>query len=206
MLKKTMASVLGLTIAIAAAAGFAAGDDVKPCKVGEKASNFTLTDLNGKEVSLKDYEGKIVVLQWVNPGCPVCVAAHKDGRIGKMIEELKGMEVVHLAINSTHNTNVEENKKALEGYKAEYTVLLDTPGKVGKMFDAKTTPHLYVIDTEGVLRYSGAIDNLGQRGQLKEGDTAINYAVQAVKQIKAGETVSPETTKPYGCTVKYAKN
>lgn len=204
MFKSKLFSVLGLTIAVAAAAAFA-GDDVKAAKVGDKAPDFKLTDLSGKEHALKDHAGKIVVLEWVNPGCPVCKAAHQDGRIPNMIKDLKAEGVVYMAVNSTWNTTAADNKAALEKYGIEYDVLLDNDGVVGKAFGAKTTPHLYVIDTEGVIRYQGALDNVGPSGKIKEGATVTNYALNAVKQIKAGETVAPDSTQPYGCSVKYAK-
>jgi peroxiredoxin len=206
MLKSKLFTVLGLTVALAAAAGFTAGDD-KPvaAKIGDKAPDFTLTGIDGKQVSLKDYAGKIVVLEWVNPGCPVCKGAHTDGRIPGMVKELKELGAVHLAINSTATTTAEENAEALKKYGIEYPVLLDNDGKVGHAYGAKTTPHMYVIDTEGVLRFNGGLDNGGPQGKAKEGETLVNYAVQAVTQIKAGETVSPTESKPYGCSVKYAK-
>ena len=204
MFKSKLVSVLGLTIAVAAAAAFA-GDDVKAAKVGDQAPDFKLTDIAGTEHSLKDHAGKIVVLEWVNPGCPVCKAAHQDGRIPNMIKELKAEGVVYLAVNSTWNTTAEDNAAALKKYGIEYDVLLDNDGVVGKSFGAKTTPHLYVIDTKGVLRYQGALDNVGPSGKVKEGETVTNYALNAVKQIKAGETVTPDSTQPYGCSVKYAK-
>jgi peroxiredoxin len=206
MLKSKLFTVLGLTVALAAAAGFTAGDDkAATAKIGEKAPAFSLTGIDGKQVSLKDYAGKIVVLEWVNPGCPICKGAHVDGRIPGMIKELKDLGVVHLAINSTSTTSAEENAEALKKYGIEYTVLLDNDGTVGHAYGAKTTPHMYVIDTDGVLRYNGALDNGGPQGKAKEGETLVNYAVQAVKQIKAGETVSPTETKSYGCSVKYGK-
>ena len=210
MLKSKLFTVLGLTVALAAAVG-AAPPSAKPgstpavAKIGEKAPAFSLTGIDGKQVSLKDFAGKIVVLEWVNPGCPICKGAHMDGRIPGMIKELKDLGVVHLAINSTSTTTAEENAEALKKYGIEYTVLLDNDGAVGHAYNAKTTPHMYVIDTEGVLRYNGALDNGGPQGKAKEGETLVNYAVQAVKQIKAGETVSPTETKSYGCSVKYGK-
>lgn len=202
-------SILGLSLALAGAVATAqTGSAGKPSreskgtapKIGEAAPAWTLTDINGKQHSLAEYKGKIVVLDWVNPQCPVCKGAHEDGRVQKMLDEFKTEGVVFLGVNSSHFTTAEENKKALEKYKVEYPVLLDVDGKVGKSYDARTTPHLFVIDTEGVLRYSGAIDD-GNPG--KAGTT--NYVLQAVKQIKAGETVTPDTTKPYGCSVKYGK-
>lgn len=168
-------------------------------KIGEKAPAFTGKDLKGKDHKLADYTGKIVVLEWVNPDCPVCRGAHQDGRIKRMLDEFKAMDgVVFLAVNSTHYMTAEQNEQALQNYKIEYPVLLDNDGTIGKAYGARTTPHVFVIDGEGVLRYQGAIDD---GGPGKAGTT--NYAVSAVKQIKAGETVSPDHVKSYGCSVKY---
>lgn len=201
-------SILGLSLAVAAAGATAlAGDkdkkEAKGAKIGEAAPAWTLKDINGKEWKSTDHAGKIVVLEWVNPQCPVCRGAHKDGRIPNMVKELKELGAVHIAINSSHFTTAEENKKALESYGIEYPVLLDVEGTVGNAFGARTTPHLFVIDDKGILRYHGALDNAGQQNKVKEGETYTNFAVNAVKQIKAGETVSPDYYQPYGCSVKY---
>lgn len=205
MFKSKLFSVLGLAAALAVSTGLTAGDDkAAVAKIGEKAPAFELTDVNGKQVKLADFAGKIVVIDWVNPECPVCRGAHQDSRIPNMIKDIEKEGAVFLAINTTHNTTAEANKEALKKYGVEYTVLLDNDGKVGTAYGAKTTPHLYVIDTEGVLRYNGALDNVGG-AKVKEGMTVENYALNAVKQIKAGETVAPDTTKPYGCSVKFAK-
>lgn len=201
-------SVLGLSLALLGSLGASAladkeGKEMTGAKIGEAAPAWTLTDIKGKEWKSTDFANKILVIDWVNPECPVCRGAHKDGRIPNMIKELKEMDVAFITVNSTHNTNAEKNEAALKGYGVEYPVLLDLDGSVGKLFGARTTPHLFVIDTAGVLRYQGALDD-NARGD-KEGDAVTNYAINAVKQIKAGETVSPETTKSYGCSVKYAK-
>ncbi len=204
-----MFSALGLSIALLSAVGTSvlAGDkdDKKAAaaKIGEAAPAWTLKDTVGKEWKSSEFAGKIVVLEWVNPQCPVCKGAHKDGRIPSMVKELKTLGATHIAINSTHNTTPEMNVAALKEYGVEYPVLLDNDGTVGRLFGAKTTPHMFVIDTKGVLRYAGALDNNAKDD--KSGSELINYAVNAVKQIKAGETVSPEYTQSYGCSVKYAK-
>jgi peroxiredoxin len=173
-------------------------------KVGDKAPEWTLTDSRGKTHKSADLAGKVVVLEWVNPGCPVCKGVHKDGRIGKMLSDVKSMkDVVFIGVNSTATTTADENNEALKGYGVDYPVLLDNDGKVGHAFGAKNTPHVFVIDGKGILRYAGAIDN-NEKGDMT-GDKYVNYAVNAVKQIQANETVSPDSTKPYGCTVKYGR-
>ncbi len=173
-------------------------------KVGEKAPEWTLTDQNGKTHKSSDYAGKIVVMDWVNPQCPYCKGVHNDGRVKKMMEELRAMgDVVFIGVNSSNFTNAKENIDALKAYGVEYPVMIDADGKVGHMFGARTTPHVFVIDQTGVLRYQGAVDN-SEKGD-KTGADYTNYAVNAVKQIKAGETVSPTMQRPYGCSVKYAQ-
>lgn len=174
--------------------------------VGSKVGEWSATDSNGKTHKSADYTGKIVVLEWVNPQCPVCKAVHEDGRVSRMLGELKGMkDVVFLGVNSTAMPAVstaEENNAALKKYGVDYPVLLDADGKIGRMLGARTTPHVFVIDSTGVLRYAGAIDN-NEKGDMT-GDKYQNFVVNAVRQIQAGESVSPDTTKPYGCSVKYA--
>ena len=153
---------------------------------------------------MSDYAGKIVVLQWINPDCPICVRVSKSGRVAAMRSDLGNVDndIVHLTVNSTHYMEPEKGAVYLEQHAIDAPVLIDKDGTVGKLYGAKTTPHMFVIDTEGVLRYQGAIDD-DQSG--KKGGDATNYVVLAVQQIAEGETVSPDTTRPYGCSVKYAK-
>ena len=201
---------LSMIAAVAAAAGFASSGDnpqgkTAVAKVGKPAPDFTLKDAEGKAYKLPDYKGKIVVLQWINPDCPVCRRVCKDGVVRNAIKELKALDkdYVHLAINSTHYMDPEAGAKYLKSHKIDVPALSDADGTVGHLYDARTTPHLFVIDKKGILRYSGALDD-DPRG--RKGDEATNYVVNAVRQIIAGEEVSPGTTKPYGCSVKYKKN
>lgn len=170
--------------------------------VGQPAPNFTLKTTDGKDWSLSDAKGKIVVLEWCNPECPVCKNVVTDGTVSAMIKDTKAVasDVVFVMINSSaaRPSSLDATGAYFKDAKIDAPALLDRDGKVGKMYGARTTPHCYVIDDKGVLRYQGAIDD---GGQGKKG--TMNYVVNAVKQIKAGETVSPETTKPYGCSVKY---
>jgi len=212
---KTRSSVLtmiGLAATFAAAAAFApastpaSGPGHSHAKIGKPAPDFTLKDAKGKEYTLASYKekGEIVVLQWINPGCPVCKRVTSKGPIKKMVKELEAIDssVVILAINSTYGTPPADSAAYLKKHAYDVPALSDGDGKVGHMYGAKTTPHMYVIDGKGILRYSGALDDDG-RG--RKGDEAINYVVNAVRQIKAGETVSPDQVKSYGCSVKYQK-
>ena len=105
-------------------------------------------------------------------------------------------------INSTHFQTAEDTGTYLKEYKMTSAGLIDSDGAVGRLYGARTTPHMYVIDKKGVLQYSGAFDD-DRRGQ--KGDDATNYAVNAIRQLAAEEKVSPNTTTPYGCSVKYKK-
>ncbi|MCC6285940.1 MAG: thioredoxin family protein [Phycisphaerales bacterium] len=178
--------------------------------IGEIAPDFVLLDLEGKEHKLSEYaaEGKIVVLEWFNPECPFVKKHHVANRTmhdthEKLQKEHEG-KVVWLAINSGapghQGAGIEANKQAAEDYEIEYPVLLDESGEVGRAYKAKTTPHMFVIGADGKLAYMGAIDN--NPSPRKVGD--INYVLDAVTALLAGETVEVTETKSYGCPVKFA--
>ncbi len=173
----------------------------RTAKVGEPAPAFTLKDSTGQERKLSDFKGKIVVLEWTNPECPVVQGCYKVKTMATAFQQARELNknVVWLAINTTYNTNAEKNNVWIKQHSIEYPILLDVDGVVGKLYDARRTPHMFVIDQQGILRYHGAIDD------NKTGDKAdpTNYAVNAIKQITAGETVAPDHVKPYGCSVKY---
>lgn len=195
--------LLGLIAMMSATMTFAASSADVSAKVGEAAPDFTLTDANGKEYSLSDYKGRIVVLQWINPDCPVCRRVSSSGLVGKMSKQLKKIdgELVHLAINSTEEMTAKTSLNYLKKHHIDATALSDQDGTVGKLYGARTTPHLFVIDKEGVLRYQGAFDS-DPNGKKKD---VTNFVTNAVQQIANGETVTPDYMKPYGCSVKYAK-
>lgn len=168
-------------------------------EIGKPAPAFTLTTTDGKQWSLADAAGKIVVLEWCNPNCPVCRKLVSNGAVAKTVADC-GTDVVYVMINSSaaDPASLEATAAYLKDNKLTTPGLLDKDGAVGKLYGARTTPHCFVIDAKGVLRYQGAIDDNadGKGGKM-------NYVANAVKQIKGNETVSPETTKPYGCSVKY---
>jgi len=171
-------------------------------KVGEQAPAFTLTDTDGKTVSLSDFKGKVVVLDWFNPTCPVCGMHYKAGTLQNTYSKFKDKGVVFLAINSggkgIPGSDKSENAKAKADWKVAFPVLLDESGKTGHAYGAKTTPHCFVIDSKGTLVYAGAIDN-GSPGKV--GTT--NYVEKALEQVLKGETVTTSQTKSYGCNVHY---
>jgi len=173
--------------------------------LGKAAPDFELKDLDGKVVKLSDYKGKVVVLEWFNPQCPVIVKAHSEGALKDQASRVDKDGVVWLSINSSaagkEGSALDVNKKAKADWKIGNPILIDDKGDVGRKYEAKTTPHMYVIDAKGVLAYRGAIDN-APSGK-PEGDTLINYVDAALADIKAGKPVAKADTKSYGCSVKY---
>lgn len=197
------AGLLALQAQPASAGSYAAAP---AAKVGDTAPDFNLKDLDGKDVKLADFKGKIVVLEWFNPGCPFVVKHHSTlDTMKKTAAAYKDKDVVWLAINSgaegKQGAAKDDNIKAKKDWKIEYPILLDPTGATGKAYGAKTTPHMYVIDKEGKLVYAGAIDN--DRGPKKAGDK--NYVKNALDEVIAGKKVTDATNEPYGCSVKYGK-
>jgi peroxiredoxin len=170
-------------------------------KVGEAAPGFTLKTADGKDWSLSDAAGKVVVIEWINPECPVCERVMKDGTVAATLKGVKEQfpDAVYLAINSSaaRPSSFDATPDYLKNNKIDIPALFDRDGAVGKQYGARTTPHCFVIDAKGVLVYKGAIDN------SQGGDGKTNYVVQAVTQLKKGEKVTPGETKPFGCSVKY---
>lgn len=172
--------------------------------VGDKAPAFELKDTDGKTVKLEDFKGKIVVLQWHNPGCPFIVKhfdTHKT--MANTYNQFKDQGVVWLAVNSSakgkEGSGVELNKKTKADWAIPYPVLLDEAGTVGKAYGAKRTPEMFIINKDGVIAYHGAIDN--NPDAKTAGD--VNYVAKALGQLVKGETITEATTKAYGCSVKY---
>jgi peroxiredoxin len=167
----------------------------------EKAPAFTLIDHTGKTHNLSDYLGKIVVLEWLNPGCPFVVRHYEAKTMVTLADAYAGKGVVWLGINTTSDFDQAKNKAFAEKYSLPYPVLNDNTGKVGRLYDAKTTPHVFVIDKAGVLAYQGAIDDDPTGTKADK----INYVKAAVDELLAGKPVTTKETKPYGCSVKYAE-
>jgi len=189
--------IIALIAAIATPA--MAGDGVS---VGDTAPAFTLADSAGNQVSLSDFEGKIVVLEWLNPDCPFVQRHYKAGTMKNLAAQHAGEGVVWLTINSTNYMDGAANGKFKADNGLPYTILVDQSGDVGHLYDAKTTPHMYIIDGTGTLVYIGAIDD-DPRGN--KGEPAVNYVAVALDEVLAGKSVTTAETKPYGCSVKYKK-
>ena len=179
----------------------------KALEIGAKVPDFSATDASGKTVKFSDFAGKTVVLEWVNPGCPVCRKVTEGGQVAKMIADAKAIDpnVVFLMVNSTAamaSKPAETTDYLSKNKVAPTAALIDGDGKVGHLFGAKTTPHMFVVDSKGTLVYEGAFDDSEDRGDTP-GKT--NYVINALQQLKDGKAVSPSTTKAYGCSVKYGK-
>lgn len=197
------AVVAALALALTPAAAHTA-------EVGQPAPDFTLPDLDGRPVRLADLKGRVVVLEWFNPGCPYVVAAHTKGSLVDAAARAATQGVVWLAINSgapgKQGAGAEVNRAAKSAWKLPHPVLLDESGEVGRAYGATNTPHLFVVDAAGRLAYRGAVDNSpdGERG-APEGGALVEYAAAAVDDLRSGRPVRVPTTKAYGCGVKYAR-
>jgi peroxiredoxin len=174
---------------------------------GQNAPDFNVTDLAGKPVSLADYRGKTVVLEWHNFGCPFVQKHYRSGNMQALQKKYAG-DVVWLAVNSTTRIASDYTEPAkLAGQLRDFGAaparyLMDDPGAMGHAYGAKTTPHMFIIDAAGKVVYNGAIDDK-RSTNVEDVKGAKNYVVAALDEIKAGKPVSVSTTTPYGCTVKY---
>jgi peroxiredoxin len=191
---KTVTLIAILTVASGAAAGSRAG-------VGDPAPAFTLADTSGKPVSLADFEGKVVVLEWVNPDCPFVKRHYQEGSMKNLASTYSESGVVWLTINSTNYMDTAANAAFAKKEGIGWPILVDQDGIVGHAYGAATTPHMYVIDSNGTIVYEGAIDN-DPRGNMEAG-ARTNYVSQALNELATGKAVSTPETKPYGCSVKY---
>ena len=175
------------------------------------APNFELIDSFDNEVSLESYKGKMVILEWTNHGCPFVAKHYKTGNMQATQNFAAERDVIWLSIISSAPgtqgfVSGEEANELTESRNASPThVLFDPRGEVGKMFGAKTTPHMYIIDESGLMKYQGAIDDAGGRGFMnKDLLKSNNYVKESLKKLQDGKTPSSQSTKPYGCSVKYA--
>jgi peroxiredoxin len=175
--------------------------------VGQMAPPFEAADVSGKTVSLSQFKGKYVVLEWFNPDCPFVQKHYNSGNMPTVQKYALDKGVVWLAVNTTNESTAKEiaalgywmkSKKAVPS-----ATVVDTKGKIGRAYGARTTPHMYLIDPAGKLVYAGAIDSkpTANPADIK---TATNYVVQAIEEALAGKPVSQPVTRAYGCSVKYS--
>ena len=177
--------------------------------VGQAAPDFKGTDTNGKEQTLSQYKGKTVVLEWTNPECPYVVKHYDSGNMQALQKEATADGVIWLSVASSAKDKegyydaAASNKYMTEKKSAATARIIDADGTIGHLYGAKTTPHMFVVNPEGTLVYSGAIDsNDSFKPETISG--ATNYVREALKSIKAGTPVQTASTKSYGCSVKYA--
>jgi peroxiredoxin len=180
-------------------------------EIGKAAPKFTLPDTNGKTHSLADLKGKYVVLEWYQPDCPFVGKQYRSGNMQGLQKEFTAKGVVWLSIDSSApgeegNYPADKlNQFAARDAAARTALLLDPAGDVGRLYGAQTTPDMYIIDPNGILVYKGAIDNK-RSTDLADVKTATNYVKTALDSVLAGKPVSTTSTRPYGCSVKYASN
>ena len=208
-MNKTLSlTALTFSAAIAIASTVGAAPAFASAAVGKAAPDFSLADVNGKVVKLADFKGKHVVLEWSNPGCPFVQKHYDSNNMQSLQKKYDAKDTVWLTINSTNASHQDylSNEK-LNGYitakNAEPDAYMaDADGKVGRLFGAKTTPHMYVINPAGMVIYAGAIDD---KPSANKADVAgaKNYVVAALAESSAGKAVSVATTPAYGCSVKY---
>ncbi len=171
----------------------------------EAAPEFAVTDIAGKTHRLSDYRGKIVVLEWLNPACPYVTRHYRSGNMPATQTAAAEAGAIWLQVNSTAMGDLDASKTQ-EWQKKQGVVatgyLRDVEGKLGRLYGAKTTPHLYVIAADGTLAYQGAIDDQPQASQANT-TGAHNYVKAAIAALKAGKRPEQAKTEPYGCAVKY---
>jgi peroxiredoxin len=176
---------------------------------GQPAPPFSLTDTSGRTVDLAALRGRYVVLEWTNPSCPFVRKHYDSGNMQALQKRFTAEGIAWLTINSTAAAHPEYRKPAemaawmKEAGGVPTALLLDPEGKVGRAYDARTTPHMYVIDPKGTLIYAGAIDDK-RSANPADAKTAKNYVVAALTDAQAGRVVGIGHTQAYGCSVKYA--
>lgn len=184
------------------------GLQVMAVNPGEEAPKFKLKDENGKEISLSDFKDKIVILEWLNHGCPFVRKHYDSGNIPNLQKKYAEKDVVWLSIISSvegkqgHSTPevAKMDKKKYNSNAAH--ILLDTTGEIGKLYGAITTPHIYIIGKDSKIQYQGAIDSINSTN-IKDIEKASNYVTENLDLVLSGQAVKLAKTKPYGCTIKY---
>ncbi|HZP01778.1 MAG TPA: thioredoxin family protein [Terriglobia bacterium] len=179
-------------------------------QVGSPAPDFSAQDSHGATQTLSQYRGKYVVLEWHNRECPFTRKHYESGNMQRLQREWTAKGVIWFTVISSapgqqgYVTAEQENAYIRQVKAAPTAVLLDPSGQLGHLYNAKTTPHMFIINPEGILIYDGAIDD---RPTTNSADipTSTNYVSQALKEAMAGKSVSVPVSRPYGCSVKYAR-
>jgi peroxiredoxin len=203
-MRKSLVSIVAATAVALATPWTAAAAPT----VGAPAPAFTGTDTHGQKRSLADVKGKYVVLEWHNQGCPYVKKHYDTKNMQRLQKELTAQNVVWYTVISSapgkqgHVTAAEEDTYLKEQGAVPTAVILDEDGSIGRLYGAKTTPHMFVIDDKGTLVYAGAIDD-NPSADKADVEGAKSYVLAAYQESKAGKPVSVATTAPYGCSVKY---
>lgn len=198
-------SLLRLSACVVLAAGCLAATSQASAVSGKPATDFTVTDIAGKTHTLSDYRGRIVVLEWLNPGCPYVLRHYRSGNLPATQGMAAAEGAVWLQINSGAMGDLDpaataewQKKNAVKAT----AYIRDQSGKLGRLFAADKTPHLYVIAADGTLAYQGAIDDQ-PNASVANTTSAHNYVKAALAALKAGKPVEKTATEAYGCAVKY---
>jgi len=201
MIKKSIFSMAVLLMSLIGTASAAV-------KVEQAAPDFNLVNSNGQSVNLSDYKGKFVVLEWTNHLCPYVKKHYESDNIPSMQRKYTDQDIVWLSIISSapgkqgYIDGPKSDDLTASRNAAPTHVLFDPEGTVGKSYAAKTTPHMYIIDPEGTLKYAGGIDSI-KSAKIADIAKAENYVDSALTALLAGNDVKKKLTPPYGCSVKY---
>lgn len=207
----SLAAGMAAAVALTAGALIASTAEAAPsADVGAAAPAFTGTASNGETVSLADFAGKTVVLEWTNDGCPFVKKhyATPPANMQSLQASAAADDVVWLTVISSrpgsqgHVSPEKANELTTSRGAAPAHVILDESGDIGRLYGAKTTPHMYIVTPEGKLVYDGAIDSIPS-AKVEDIAKADNYVTAALADLSAGKPVATPTTKPYGCAVKY---
>jgi peroxiredoxin len=185
----------------------ATGAAMAEAVVGQPAPAFAGADLAGKPLSLSDFKGKYVVLEWTNPQCPFVEKHYGSGNMPSTQKQLTDKGVTWISIQTVGKDEADRTRAELQAWQktkgaSPTKTLVDTDGTIARAYQARTTPHMYVVDPAGKLIYAGAIDSKPTANPA-DVKTATNYVAQALGEAMAGKTVSEANTRAYGCSVKY---
>ena len=178
-------------------------------RVNAPAPDFTLPNLDGEEITLSDYKGSYVVLEWINYECPFVVKHYASGNMQSLQDKYRQKGVVWLGIGSSapgtqgYFSPGEWGELAAERDSNPTHILLDPEGTAGRRYRARTTPEIFIINPEGILIYMGAIDDTPSRNPEDIPDS-VNYVTETLDAAMAGKEIEVQQTRPYGCSVKYA--
>lgn len=201
---RVLSTATAATVACIIALGGAA-----TAQSARQAPDFSAKDENGKQHSLAEHKGKIVVLEFTNPGspisgkegCPFIIPRYEQKVMQNLAKEVADAGGVYLSVNSMFYNKPEDSRAIAQKYGVTHPTLQDTSGTIARAYNAKTTPHMFVINKEGQIIYEGALNSNASEDLSKEA-SAENYVMEAVKAAQAGETPKTQRTKSYGCGIK----